>query len=117
MDDELGLIEYIAYCILLVGLTLQMLCRDLRSVVLAVQMTLSDLPPYVKGTLSIDIYLHEITQFILDTMLTSHVRTFDQQVTRKMTLYFSKNRKLKIFPVQIQWESASTFPFPVPRMG
>ena len=26
-------------------------------------------------------------------------------------LYFAKNRKLKMFPVQIQWEFASAVPF------
>ena len=46
-----------------------------RLVVLAVPMTLSDLPPYAKGTLSIESYpkllnLHEITQFFPDLMLT-----------------------------------------------
>ena len=28
-----------------------------------------------------------------------------------MMLYFAKNRKLKMFPVQIQWEFASAVPF------
>ena len=28
-----------------------------------------------------------------------------------MMLYFAKNRKLKKFPVQIQWEFASAVPF------
>ena len=33
------------------------------------------------------------------------------KVTRKIKLYLAKNRKLKMFPVQIQWEFANAVPF------
>ena len=40
------------------------------------------------------------------------------KVTRKMmSLYLAKNRKLKIFLVQIKWNSWVLSPFPVPRVG
>ena len=34
-----------------------------------------------------------------------------------MTLNFGKNRELKTFPVQIQWEFVSAVPFQVPQWG